>query len=616
MSAHSLSYVHGKIFTFVLVAFCTAGMAHAATVNIHPGQDIPTIVSQNPAGTTFVIYPGTYRLTTHIVPKNGDRFIGQTACAPPKTSCPAILTGSRVIGSLATFNGVNYQVINQTQQGKIAIAIEKEVLCDAGWPGCVYPEDLFFDGVPYKHLSSASLPVIGTHQWWFDYTEHIIFFHDNPAGHNVETSVLDNAFGGSANNVTIQYLTVRGFASLYPSGAIGVSQGSNAETRGVNWTVKNCEVFRNHGWGVRVGYGIHILNSYIHDNGQAGIGGGLGVTTKPATQSMNSGILIQGNIINHNDYAHFNPDFGAGGIKIGSTSGITIRGNTIQFNEGSGVHFDDQTQNMLLDGNTITDNSDSDGVNQEMGTGTAIYRNNYVARNGTQINDTYFTGQLTSHASTGVNAYCNVIEVQKGSGVSAWILTAANRGHSKYPSYQYLATTGNAFHHNTLIWEDGATGASGYWQGDSAHQPSYFQNNGRPDFNDYHLSSTANIFVYDNNNSQANTRKTFAQYQNAQGDIHGTVDTKNKSGFPKVAITSPADQTAFSSSLTITAAASDKSGINRMEFYVDWKLQKTVAGPPYDFTFRNGTTGWHTIAAMAYSNAGIRNCYAVSLKKQ
>ncbi len=38
--------------------------------------------------------------------------------------------------------------------------------------------------------------------------------------------------------------------------------------------------------------------------------------------------------------------------------------------------------------------------------------------------------------------------------------------------------------------------------------------------------------------------------------------------------------------------------------------------PPYDFNWTNGTTGAHTVAAMAYSNAGIRACYAVTLNEQ
>jgi len=131
--------------------------------------------------------------------------------------------------------------------------------------------------------------------------------------------------------------------------------------------------------------------------------------------------------------SHFDLDFGSGGIKIGSTSGVTIRGNTIQHNDGSGVHFDDYSQNEVLEGNIITDNYDSDGMNQEMGYGTSTFRNNIVLRNGAQVSQTHYTDHIAVHASSGVTAYCYVMEVSKGPGVNGWIVGAANRGYSAYP---------------------------------------------------------------------------------------------------------------------------------------------------------------------------------------
>jgi hypothetical protein len=594
-----------------------AASSQSAIVNISAGQDIPSIVAAAPAGTTFIIAAGTYRLTAAIIPKNGDTFVGQTPCAPPATACSTILTGSTVIGTQAKFNGTNYEVTGQTQQGAIAVPIDGEVLCDANWQGCIYPEDLFFDGVPYKHLNSATLPVIGAGQWWFDYTNHIIYFHDNPTGHTVETSVLNNAFGGSANYVTIQYLTLRGFADMYPVGTIAVNQGRNAPTMGANWTVQYNEVLLNHGFGVRVNYNMHIVDNYLHNNGQTGIGGGIGTTSATNTESMNSGILIQNNLITYNDYAHFNPDFGAGGIKTGSTSGIIIRGNTIQHNEGSAVHFDDNSQNELLDGNIITDNTDSDGVNQEIGYGTSAYRNNIVLRNGAQVNEQYFTGQLTAHASAGVSMYCNTMEVPAGPGVSGAVIAAANRGNSSYPPYQYLVATANSFHHNTVIWDNGATGSTGYWQDDAAHQPDFFADNGVPDYNTYHTASSSQAaFVYDNNNSQNNRAVSFASYQATGAESHGSADANNTSGYPTVAITSPLDQASYSSSVGIAAAASDASGISKVEFYLDWALKSTVTAAPFNFTLTGASAGQHTVAAMAYSNAGIRSCYAITVNAQ
>ena len=52
-----------------------------------------------------------------------------------------------------------------------------------------------FDGLPLQHLYATSLPTILTGQWWFDYANHIIYFHDNPSGHIVETSVVPTVTG-------------------------------------------------------------------------------------------------------------------------------------------------------------------------------------------------------------------------------------------------------------------------------------------------------------------------------------------------------------------------------------------------------------------------------------
>ena len=583
--------------------------SQAGIVDIYPGMDIPSVVNASPEGTTFVIHPGTYRLTQPIVPKNGDSFIGQTACAPPATSCPAILTGSRVIGPLATFNGTNYEVTGQTQQGPTNITTAQ---CQPGWEGCIYPEDLFFDGVPYTHLYSASLPTISTGQWWFDYTNNVIYFHDNPAGHVVETSVVPNAFGSTANNVTISQLTIKEFAAPVGSpGTVGMP-GDASLMQGTNWTVKNCEILLNHGAGVRLAFGMQILNNYIHDNGDIGIGGGLG--TNSTTQSTPSGIVINHNTISNSNYAHVLNGFGSGGIKISATTGGMVRGNTITNNDGAGIHFDISVQSPLVDGNTVTDNSFG-GIQYEISLTSATFRNNILLRNGVNLpNESTSNAGIGSYASTGVNAYCNVVEIPGASGANGIVVGATNRGYNIYPPGEYLVSTGNYFHHNTVTWASVAAGAVGYFQADAANQPNFFANNTPPDFNTYHLSSlSAATFVYDNNNSQLNSRKTFAEYQASGADVHGTADTNYTSGFPTVTITSPADESSFTKSVTVAATASDTSGISKVEFYVDWNLQATVTTPPYNFSWTNGTTGSHTVAAMAYSSAGIRACYAVTL---
>src|SRR5580704_19748109 len=167
----------------LMIAFLPLSLVSWAQVTLHPSDNVPKIVSSKPAGTTFIFAPGTYRLSQSIIPKDNDRFVGQTSCAPPTTSCPAIISGAQAIGSLAKFDGTNYEVAGQTQEGGRAA---NPRVCDADWLGCIYPEDLFFDGKPYRHLDSPTLPAIGAGEWWFDYTNHVIYFHDDPSGHTVE----------------------------------------------------------------------------------------------------------------------------------------------------------------------------------------------------------------------------------------------------------------------------------------------------------------------------------------------------------------------------------------------------------------------------------------------
>jgi len=594
------------------------------TVNIYPGQDIASVVKAAPAGSTLLIYPGIYRLTHPIIPKDGDHFIGQTACAPPATSCPAIISGSTVIGPLAVFDGKNYRVTGQTQS--LPRARTDNCLQPSAplYYGCIYPEDLFFDGVPKFHVYCVSTacnngtpPPLAPGQWWFDYTNHIIYFHDNPSGHMVETSVVPNGFGGPANNVILQYLTVEEFADVYPNGNTSVSQGVNALTQAANWTIQNSEFRLNHGFGIRAAYQLKVLNNYIHDNGQTGIGGGIGVPENPATHTTNAQILIQGNTINHNNYAYFSPQFGSGGIKFGATNGITVRGNVIQNNEGAAIHFDDESGGFLVEDNLMTNNADSDAFTQEIGNGASIIRNNLILQNGRQVLDTQFGFQIHISTSSNVQSYCNVLEAPPGVGVGGWGISADSRGTDPFHPDQYFASTRNFFHHNTVIFDSSQPDPNGYFHSDTVNQPNFFENNTAPDYNTYHApSTTAKMFKYDNDNSGRNTSQAFASYQAAGADVHGTADTNYASGFPRLAITSPADESTFHSSVPVAVTASDASGISRVEFYLDWALQSIVTSAPYTFNLTSNAAGPHTITAMAYSNAGIRNCYAITLNEQ
>jgi parallel beta-helix repeat protein len=577
-----------------------------SVVSISPGTSISSVVDAHPAGTTFVLQPGLYRLQTPITAKDGDIFAGPP-CTPTSAPCTAIVSGGANIGGLATGpdeNG-NWSVTGQTQQGTV-----NTFDCDLDWNGCNYPEDLFINGVPLQHLSGNRLPALTSTTWWFDYTSHVIYFHQSPVGKTVETSVQPGMFSGvagGASNVTVENLTIEEFATPTQEGAISTS---------TNGVLQNSYLTLNHGAGIQATFGTQVMNSVLTKNGQYGIIGGAttGATIIP------SGIVIQGNTVTSNNYAHVSPGFGAGGIALGNTAQGVVRGNTVTGNLGHGIHFDVNSINPLIDGNDVENNLDpaslvsSHGIIFEIGEGGAVIRNNTVKYNGNNSGN-----QIYSSTSSGAQIYCNMMELSSVAGQLGWEVGAWDRGdNTVQPNLgQQIVSTGNYVHHNTIIWDSGATGNVGYWQGDTVNQPNFFANNTPPNFNQYHAPSmTIAQFYYDNNNSGDNTVQTFANYQAAGADVNGTLDSNYTSGSPSLAITSPLDQSTMTSPVTVTATASDPSGINNVEFYVDWGLQATVTSDPYSFDWTGATPGAHTVTAMAESNAGIRSCYAVTVNTQ
>ena len=220
----------------------------AAVVTLYPGDDIQAAVNANPEGTTFVLKAGLYRMQS-VKPKNGSVFRGEHG---------AILCGARLLTSF-TREGAYWVATGQTQHGQVNGMVQ------AGYEGARYPEDLFFDDQPLRHV--LSLPKVGPGTWYFDYDADKVYFFDDPTGRKVEIGVSRCAFSGTATKVTIQGLTVEKYAIPAQMGAIGDQYPP------ANWTVQDCETRLNHGTGIRMADGWKVRWNLIHTNGQMGTGG-------------------------------------------------------------------------------------------------------------------------------------------------------------------------------------------------------------------------------------------------------------------------------------------------------------------------------------------------------
>jgi hypothetical protein len=282
-----------------------------------------------------------------IWPKNGNTFWGETG---------AILNGGRVLTEFEQDGGL-YYAPNQTQEGWYP----SSDICLAGWKRCNRPEDLFFDNEPLRHVTS--LEDVATGKWFFDYDADRIYFSDNPEGHVIETSITNMAIHNSGADVTIKNLLIEKYAVAIPAGAVGC-----CDPGPVNWLLENNEIRLNHGAGVVVGSQSNVTNNYIHHNGHLGIA------------AVGNDILLEANEISHNVYTGVDCGWECGGGKFSLTDKLSVVGNYVHHNNGTGIWTDTDNTNVLYEGNWVWWNA-RQGIQHEISQNVVI-KNNDVRYNG------------------------------------------------------------------------------------------------------------------------------------------------------------------------------------------------------------------------------------------
>ena len=88
--------------------------------------------------------------------------------------------------------------------------------------------------------------------------------------------------------------------------------------------------------------------------------------------------------------------------------------------------------------------------------------------------------------------------------------------------------------------------------------------------------------------------------------VQGTTRASSDTQPPTVSITYPTSGATVSSTITVTATASDNVGVVKVEFYLDGFLQFSTTTPPYYWIWDTASTanGSHTLSAKAYDAAG------------
>ncbi|WP_343897297.1 carbohydrate-binding domain-containing protein [Craurococcus roseus] len=430
------------------------GTAPAGAIILKPGASIQSAVNAAPDGATFWLEAGEYRMQS-VTPKSGQTFLGADG---------AVLNGSRLLTGF-TQDGDDWMIGGQTQEGPRSGAPALSGRDRAG-----YPDAVFLDGKPLQPVDTRAEVVPG--KFYFDYAADRIYIGDNPAGHKVEAAVTQLAFGGAAQNVTLENLVVEKYASPVQHGAVGGRGGVR------NWTIDDVDFRLNYGLGVKLGDGSDLLNSRVVQNGQMGAGGsGTGIVVDRTEFARNS------------EWSGIDPRWEGGGFKFAFTDGLIVRNSYSHDNYGNGMWTDINNVNTLYEGNRIENNA-MGGIHHELSY-EAVIRNNTIVGNGAQ-RDTWLLGAgIQIENSQGVEAYGNTVDNRGGGAGISLIYQDRTSDQAAFNAPRPYNTINNNIHDNHVYGpaENGAVAnynASVLWNG-----------NNRFDGNDYHLPDpSARVFAY------------------------------------------------------------------------------------------------------------------------
>jgi Right handed beta helix region len=457
-------------------------IAECRGIETNADVDLPAFVASQPIGTTFCLAAGTYRVTTPLVLKSGQKLIG----AGGKKS---IISGAKVVS--ATKQGSYWVIQGQTSLGQSILPGTTSQCRPVGGRDpkgmCVYADQVFLDDKSLWQV--GSLGELSPGEFFWDYMANKIYLADDPSGRSLEFSVAPDGISGDAG-VEIRNLVVEKFGNGVQAGALSASS---------NWLIGGVEVRLNHGGGVRMGPGTIVRDSFIHHNGELGIAGG------QADCSRAKGIVLEDTELSFNNTAGYDWGWEAGATKWTNTDGLIVRNNYVHDNYGQGLWTDGFNINTVYEGNLVEDNYGA-GIEHELGY-AAVIRNNQIRGNAfahPYAAEGYRSGIFIAEARD-VEVYGNTVEGNAG-GITALqqdrIGDLCGIGLNNEVANLFV-------HDNTIVQATGLAAGLKVTISDSSY---YTSKNNRWEDNTYHLDDlNAARFMWQSSYIDADAWRSYGQ---------------------------------------------------------------------------------------------------------
>jgi hypothetical protein len=439
------------ILAFLATTAAVSASAHAGAAIIRPGEDAPGIVGAAPAGTTFVFAAGLHR-SGGIVARDGDRFEGETG---------AVLTGAIPLYRFVRESDVWMAQVGLSRPAPNGGVCEKDATGKTR-EACKLPEDLYVAGVEQDRAESRADLAPG--RWWADYATGKVYLGADPGAAQVEIAIRPAAIQGAARDVAIRGLVIERYASPPQWGAIQGHEGSG-------WLVEGNEIRLNHGLGLRIGPRMVVRDNYVHSNGELGLGG------------SGNDILVEHNVLARNNRLRFSGAWEAGATKFVMTKNLLVRNNCVHNNIGPGLWLDIDNVEATIERNIVFEN-DRAGIVNEI-SGSALIRDNVVARNGYRQDNWLWNAQILIANSRDTTVERNTVVVARegGHGIAVIQQKRGSGGIGDYNSHNNVVR-------DNIVADFSKGGLSGAIASDELEELN--RGNNRFDENRYVVSSSSN----------------------------------------------------------------------------------------------------------------------------
>jgi parallel beta-helix repeat protein len=339
----------------------TSGNDGAAGTQAAPVRTVTKALTKVSSGQTIVIRGGTYH-EYFIVPPGK----AVTIQSYPKEA--VWFDGSSNVSGF-TASGSVWKVDNWTAQFDATPGYTKgmpdgttvgRIWINPEYPMAAHPDAVWINGTEQTQVRTLSQVKPGT--FFVDYGARRLYVGSNPAGQSVQASTLAQAVSLRAPGTTLRGLGFRRYAnSVWQQGVITSYQP--------NMRLENIDVRDSATAGVGIyGAGCSLKNVSISGSGQMGL-----------QASYADGLVVDGLLLRNSNDQRFNPTPSAGGFKVTTTRGLTLKNSDISGTVGNQFWTDESVYDINVLNNVIT-NGARWGVVLEISS-TATVANNVISGN-------------------------------------------------------------------------------------------------------------------------------------------------------------------------------------------------------------------------------------------